>query len=245
MDRKNSYLKIVKLDTVSSTNDYAFALAEAGAREITVVSAKHQTKGKGRRGRKWISPKNKGLYVSFIFRPDKEFNKVYLLGMTLALAITKALSEILSINIKWPNDLMVGNKKIGGVLVETSSSKRIPAFTIVGLGLNINNSPDELPRQATSLATEKQQTYSLEKIFKIILKEVIIVYARFKRDDTAGIINEISAQLTTLGKTVTAQIGAKKINGKAYAIDDCGALLIKDSQGKKKRILTSQVQHLR
>ena len=106
------HLKIIHLKTVTSTNDYAYQLAEKGEKEITVVLADKQTKGRGRLKKKWHSPINKGIYASFILRP-KNTKKIPLLSLIAALAVLKALKGILPLKIEWPNDLMAGDKKIG------------------------------------------------------------------------------------------------------------------------------------
>ena len=106
------YVKIIKLNTVSSTNDCALRLASGGAKEITIVKASHQSQGKGRRGRKWLSAPDRGIYVSFIFTPANSLAQVYYLPLILALAVVRALKGILPLTIKLPNDVFSGSKKI-------------------------------------------------------------------------------------------------------------------------------------
>ncbi len=240
-----TYLKIIKFNRVTSTNDIAHRLAEKGAREITVVWAKGQTKGRGRRGRKWNSPYSKGLYVSFVFRPQAEARKLNLLGMAIALAVIYALRDIIPVKIKWPNDILCGKKKIGGILVESKVSLHHPDYVIVGLGLNINNLLKELPASATSIFIETKRKYSLDKIFNLILKEVIIWYRHFKKKDYTEIAQRASENLDTLGKKVVVYTEKKVIKGTAYKIGKDARLYVRSDGNGVKRIFASSVVHLR
>ncbi len=240
-----SYLKIIKLKSTTSTNDEAYLWAKKGAKEITVVWAKAQTKGRGRLGRRWESPSNKGLYLSFIFKPHIELRRVNLLGMTVALSVVKALRDIIELKIKWPNDIIVGGKKIGGVLLETETLTRYPAFVIVGLGLNINTPRKYLPFSATSIFLRIGRKYFLDKIFQLIIKEVIIWYRYFKNKKYKKIIKEINKYLDTVGKNIIVYTNKKKIKGKAYRVGEYGELYIEDKDGRIKRIFVSEIIHLR
>ncbi|RLF31359.1 MAG: biotin--[acetyl-CoA-carboxylase] ligase [Thermoplasmata archaeon] len=239
------YFKIVKLKNVTSTNNYAYKLAQGGQREITCVVAKSQSKGKGRMGRKWVSKSGKGIYVSFIFRPDVGLEKVNLLSIAIALAAVKALNHIIPLKIKWPNDVIVGNKKIGGVLLEACSGAKYPLFVIAGLGLNVNSGIKDMPRGATSLFLETKRKYEIDKIFKRIVKEVIILYKDFKRGYYKVIVEEAADYIDTLARKVSVDTGRKKIKGVAYRIGKYGALYIKDDRGRRKKILASEIVHCR
>ncbi len=243
--KEATYLKIVKFNRVTSTNDIANRLAEKGAKEITVVWAKGQTKGKGRRGRRWDSPYNKGLYVSFIFRPQVEVRRLNLLGMVIALSVIYALKGIIPVKIKWPNDIVYGKKKIGGILVEGKVSLRRPDFVIVGLGLNINTLLKDLPVSATSILIATKKKHSVDKIFKLILKEVIIWYKRFKKKDYKEITKKVSENLVTLGKKVIVYTEKGALKGTAYKIGKNAQLYVRDEKNEIKEIFASSVVHLR
>ncbi|MFH1767534.1 MAG: biotin--[acetyl-CoA-carboxylase] ligase [Candidatus Omnitrophota bacterium] len=242
---ESNYLKIVRLNKTTSTNDYARKLAEKGEREITVVLAREQTEGRGRLRRKWMSYKDKGLYASFLFRPDKELEKVHLLGMLVALSAVKGLTKITAIKIKWPNDLMIDEKKIGGVLLEAKSSGAKPDFVIVGLGININNRRSQIPQSATSLFLETKRIFSLEKIFEFILKEVILFYSEFRQGNFIKLKEEIEKHLIVLNKKITANRNGSKIKGSVIGISQYGELLIKNALGKITKVTTSQIRRIR
>lgn len=245
MAEQTPYIKIIKLKQVTSTNDYLLKLANKGEREITVILAETQTKGRGRRRRKWISPKGKGLYVSFLFRPDMEFEKIHLLSLMTALAAVKALKKTADLRIKWPNDILLNNKKIGGILAETTSKRTKPRFVIVGLGLNIAGKKNQLPKDATSLFVEKKPLPAMEKIFKSILKEVIILYSRFKQGRFTQIASEASIYLDTLGKKVTLRLAKNEISAVARKIDSYGALIVDENSGRTFKVVTPELIRLR
>lgn len=242
---KNSSLKIINLESVDSTNEYLFSLAKKGEPEITIVRANYQTLGKGRLGRKWVSPKNKGLYLSFLLRPDKNVKVIPLIGIMIALACVKALKEKLSLKIKWPNDLLVDNKKIGGILLEASSLSDVADFIVVGLGLNINSSLDELVPGATSFFIETKVLGEMDQIFNRIVDEVLKLYEKYRQELFDDIVEEAATHLITLGKGVVAKMKNAEIRGRAFGLDKYGALLLKDKDDKIIRVTTSEVIHLR
>lgn len=203
------YIKIIKLDTVDSTNDYASRIALSGAKEITVVYANSQSSGKGRMGRRWVSVPNKGIYASFILRPQNSLKEIYYLPLISALAVARFLENILDpvhrtheknknekqnrIKIKLPNDIIINGKKIAGILVEAKTTARLTNFAIVGIGINVNCRKYELPQRATSLRAQTKRRYDIQKIFPKLIKEMINVYADFKQGKTNTLLKEILA----------------------------------------------------
>lgn len=136
--------KIIKLDTCTSTNDVAYALAKEGAKEGTVVVAKTQTAGRGRNGKTWKSPVDQGLYMSLILRPDCEPEDACHISPMMAIALHEALKSFgVATLVKWPNDIYLKNKKVAGILVE-GSIVRWPIrtsyvdFVSVGVGINLH-----------------------------------------------------------------------------------------------------------
>ncbi len=186
------YIKLIKLDSLPSTNDYAFDLAVKGAQEITVVRANSQTQGRGRFLRRWFSPEGKGLYLSFILRPQVSLGAVSFLPLFFSLGVAKALNGIVNAKIKWPNDVMVKDKKIAGVLVETKTTGLAKVdFVVAGLGININSKKEELPKEATSLYLQKNKLFDLEELFNKITKEVISLYQDFKKGNLVNVFKEV------------------------------------------------------
>ena len=189
-------LKIIQLDTVESTNSYAWALAEKGEKEIAMIKANSQTKGKGRMGRSWDSPPDVGIYASFILRPSNSLVDIQELPLVFALGVTKVLAPLVNAKIKEPNDIMVNNKKVCGVLVETKGAQQAVDFVVAGIGLNVNNSETELIDGATSLYFETKKRYNIEEIFKKIVIAELALYEQFKQ----GNLNLIQKELEVYKK---------------------------------------------
>jgi len=195
MKTSDSFLKIINLDSVDSTNDYAASLACDGFSEIVVVRANTQTKGKGRRGNEWVSPRNKGVYASFLLKPPNPLTEIVFLPIIFSLAVSQTLECILKATIKWPNDLMAGDKKIAGVLVEAKSSQRKVDFVIAGVGININSEKKELPDCATSLYVETGKTYDVDDFFKEFTTKAISLYTEFKKGNIEALLDKLEPLL--------------------------------------------------
>ncbi|MFA5271609.1 MAG: biotin--[acetyl-CoA-carboxylase] ligase [Candidatus Omnitrophota bacterium] len=194
------YIKIVKLETVDSTNNYACKLAELGAKEITVVISKEQSKGKGRMGKYWASPLDKGVYVSFVLRPINSFREIYYLPLAFSLAVARLLAHNFKgkedigkqqqIRIKLPNDVMLAGKKVAGILVEAKTTGKKINFVVVGIGINVNSAKADIPSKATSFYLATGKKYNLEEASKSLIKEVMRVYNEFKRGEIKRILEE-------------------------------------------------------
>ena len=191
MKNINKHIKFINLDIVDSTNNYAFNLAEKGQKEVAVISAKTQTNGKGRLSHKWESPPSKGIYVSFLFRPENPLSEIYVLPLIMALGVSKVLSPIIQSYIKWPNDVMVNNKKIAGCLVEARSNSEKADFVVAGIGLNINANLKDIPSVGTSLKIETGKIYDQDDIFKKLTTEILNLYNDFKNGNINTLIKQI------------------------------------------------------
>ena len=237
--------KIYKYDTAGSTNDLAFLNALKGEKEGSVFWARGQTKGRGRLGRHWISHKDKGLYFSVILRPDiqlKEAPKITLLG---ALAMCQALRKFSGqpFLIKWPNDLVIEDKKIGGILTEMDAEINKVRFIIIGIGLNTNLTQGELPiKEAVSLRILLKKEIPPEGLLSACLKELDGYYYQFQKEGFSGIIKEIRNFSSLWGKQV-------KVNGvdagTAIDFDEEGALVARQASGVRKHIFAGDVELLR
>ncbi|MEI8350524.1 MAG: biotin--[acetyl-CoA-carboxylase] ligase [Candidatus Omnitrophota bacterium] len=191
MVTKTPYVKIVTIESVDSTNDYACALARSGAREITVVRAAMQTQGRGRRGREWFSPKNKGIYASFVLKPTNPLKDMYYLPLISSLAVVRLLRGMVPVGVKLPNDVVVEGKKISGVLAEAKLTGKKVDFAVVGIGVNVNACIEELPPGATSLFLETGFTYPIDELFRGLLKEMIALYRIFKTGNIRVLLEEV------------------------------------------------------
>src|SRR5699024_77241 len=137
--------KIIKFQTMDSTNDYAKQIGN-NADEGTVIVSKEQTKGRGRQGRTWASPKDKGLYFSIILKPNMNMEDIQNITLISAIAIHRALKRLnIDVQIKWPNDIVKDNKKIAGILTEIKFNGEFIDYLVVGIGINIGVTMENIP----------------------------------------------------------------------------------------------------
>ncbi len=178
------FFRVLYYDRLSSTNDRAKELALRGAPEGTVVLAAHQTKGRGQFERKWHSPRGAGLTFSIIVRPDRTPSQIPLITHFTAKSVAGLLLRRFSLNatLKRPNDVLVNQRKISGVLCETEVRQRQASsgFVVIGIGLNVNTSSKKLVKGATSIYNELNEKQDLGEVFREVLKEFSIQYKAFQ-----------------------------------------------------------------
>jgi BirA family transcriptional regulator, biotin operon repressor / biotin---[acetyl-CoA-carboxylase] ligase len=231
---------IVRLDTVDSTQSVAFALAERGAADRTVVVADQQLAGRGRRGRTWRAPAGTSLLASIIVRPRLPQALLSTLSLTTAVAAAGALGRVTGVNarLKWPNDVLVADKKIAGILLESRTAGGADVVTIIGIGINLGQRefPSDLAASATSVALETGQAPSREAVLAALLEEFDAWRARLEGEGF-GPVREAWRRLSdTIGRRVTVDT----VTGVATDLDTDGALLI-DVGGSVKRVLAGAV----
>ena len=197
---ENNTLKIINLQKVDSTNEYALKLAEAGEKEIILIRAKEQLQGRGRQGNFWHSPANKGIYASFLLRPDNPLGQIKLLPLIFSLGVINIFPKDITAQIKFPNDVLVNRKKIAGILVEARSSGERTEFVIAGIGININSGQKEIPLEATSLFLETKKTYDIDTIFKQLVNQTLGLYKEFKSGNIKNLMDKTSQFLPEASK---------------------------------------------
>jgi len=178
---------IHRFDSLSSTNDLALGL---DAPEGTVIMAAEQTAGKGRLGRKWSSPPGEGLYLTIVLRPPLPPDKMWQMAVVISLAACEAIREVagLDAKIKWPNDILIGGRKVCGILIEGRQSAAGSQQSVVaGIGINVNNQgfPPEL--NATSLALELGRPIPIFEVEEALLSRLEFRYEQFLADDFENI----------------------------------------------------------
>jgi BirA family biotin operon repressor/biotin-[acetyl-CoA-carboxylase] ligase len=234
-------------EQTTSTNDMIEKLARDGVKEGVVVFAESQTKGRGRLGRKWISPAHKGLWFSILLRPDLRPQETTQLTVASATALRRAIAAETNLHpeIKWPNDILLGGKKVAGILTELSAELDKVRHVILGIGIDVNLGTNELPvelrKTATSLKIELGETISRAELAVAILRELDADYARICNGKFAEVADEWEENCTTIGKNVTVQIGDRKIRGCAESLDDDGALLLRTEHGRLEPITGGDV----
>lgn len=239
--------KIFYLDAVSSTMDVAVELATKGMPEGTLVLTEAQTKGRGRLGRQWLSPKYKGIYMSLIFRPKISPNESPILTLLAAVSICEAIKDITSMEakIKWPNDVLLHNKKLGGILTELSAEMDEIKFLVIGVGLNVNNDHKALVEGATSLREQKKESISRIELLQEILRKIEENYLIFQKKGSEPIIDKWRIYNITLGKRVKVSAHKEHIEGDAVDIDSDGGLLLRNDFGLTQKVMAGDVVHCR
>jgi BirA family biotin operon repressor/biotin-[acetyl-CoA-carboxylase] ligase len=234
-------------EETTSTNDVIEKLARDGVKEGAVVFAESQTKGRGRLGRKWMSPTHKGLWFSVLLRPKLRPQEATQLTVASATALRRAIKSVtgLSADIKWPNDLLIGGKKVVGILTEMSAEVDRVRHVILGIGVDVNQDaaefPPELRKIATSLKLEAGGEFSRAELATEILRELDVDYARICGGKFSQLADEWETGCATIGKNVSVQMGVRTIRGCAEALDDDGALLVRTEHGHLERVIGGDV----
>jgi BirA family transcriptional regulator, biotin operon repressor / biotin---[acetyl-CoA-carboxylase] ligase len=234
-------------EQTTSTNDVIEKLARDGVKEGVVVFAESQTKGRGRLGRKWISPAHKGLWFSILLRPDLRPQETTQLTVASAAALCRAIETETGLKpeIKWPNDILIRGKKVAGILTELSAEVDRVKHIILGIGIDVNLNANELPAElrktATSLKIEAGETILRAELATAILRELDFDYARIGAGKFSAVADEWESHCATIGKNVTVLIGDRKIRGRAESLDDDGALLLRTEHGHLERITGGDV----
>ncbi len=243
------------LPEVTSTNDIAASLAAGGAEEGTVVVAGSQTAGRGRRGREWFSPQGAGLYVSVVLRPTRqnagdERRVASLITITSGVALAEAILAAtgLPVELKWPNDLVIGRpwRKLAGILAEASTTSGRLDHVILGFGINIRAAryPAALGDRATSLEVESGRPVDAWRLLVEALAALASRYAELRRGGASALLDRWRALAPgTRGGTVEWRSGGGSRRGIAEGIDDEGALLVRVG-ATVERIVAGEVKWL-
>jgi BirA family transcriptional regulator, biotin operon repressor / biotin---[acetyl-CoA-carboxylase] ligase len=238
---------ILFYETTDSTNTIALKFAETN-KEGLVILSDSQEKGRGRLGRRWISPPGVNIYMSIVLKPVVKPADATLITLMTAVACAVALRKItrLDIRIKWPNDLVVSDKKLGGILTELKVCQERIAFAVVGIGINVNVDtkvfPEEIREIATSVKNETGQIYSREDIIAEVLCQMHRWYSALKRMDRETILSGWRSLNSTLGREVVVTAGRETCKGFAENIDEEGMLLLRLPSGEVKKISSGDLR---
>lgn len=234
--------KILAYESLDSTNDTAYQLAEGGEKEGTVVIAEWQKKGKGRQGRHWVSPKG-GIYLSCILKPEIEPKEVAKITLVSAVAVCASIRKIAGVPamIKWPNDIIIRKRKVCGILTEIKAEQDKVNFVIVGIGVNVDMPTNLLPAGATSLIKESESKPLKVELTKKILENLEHYLTLFKEDGFNKIRDEWRNFSAILGQYVKIHCHDEKIEGQAMDVDEDGALVVRLETGIQRRILSGDV----
>jgi len=228
-----------------STNADVAAAARAGAAEGLVVVAEHQSAGRGRLDRSWSSPARAGLTFSVLLRPAVPRDRWGLLGLVTAVAAAGALRRQLdvAIEVKWPNDLVVGDRKLAGLLAEV-----VGDAVVVGIGINVSTQPAELSAGGTSLAVETGSAVDRPPVLLAVLREIAISYADWEATDgePEPVLAAYRSWSGTLGREVRTSLpGGGALAGRAVEVDGTGRLVLELTGGERRALAAGDVVHLR
>ena len=232
--------------SVKSTNDLAAHLAEQGASEGTIVTAEQQTQGRGRLGRVWHSPEKTGIYLSILLRPSFTPDKAPGLSLMTALALADTLSRYCpgEVSIKWPNDILISNRKVAGILTELSAERNRINHVVVGIGINVNQKAGEFPSElqdlATSIRRATKKCIDRAELLRDFLFRFEIEYTKYHKHGLAPSRKRLRNYSALLGHQVKLLSSSQTLEGKAIDIDADGALVL-ECNGQRTRISAGEV----
>ncbi len=241
--------RIYYLEHCSSTMDTAMELLGDNPAEGTLVLAETQTRGRGRLGRHWVSQKFKGIYFSLLLKPKVLPAEAAVLTLLAAVAVCEAVKAVTGITclIKWPNDVLVNNKKLGGILTELVAELDRVNFVIIGIGLNVNNDSGGLLGSAISLkaASHSQEKINRVELLQEILRRIEDNYFVFSDKGAAPVLDKWRDFNLTLGQKVRIALAKVHVEGQAVDIDFDGGLLVRKGNGQLQKFMSGDVVHLR
>ena len=218
-------MNIIRYKRIPSTNTKAYQLAEKGAPEWTVVVSEAQTRGRGRAGKSWISPKG-GLWFSILLRPDIPASSVWILQFLAANATRRTVEKAtkVRVQVKWPNDLVLDSGKLGGILVESKSMGVKLSFAIVGIGLNVNLTSHALPEGATSLYIKTRRRHGLDRLLESIVQAIRLSYSDVEKPEK--VLAEWWQNCTHRRRMVQVEGPEGTVTGISIGLDPEGHLLV-------------------
>lgn len=245
--------ELISYEKVDSTNTVAYGLAEKGMKEGTVVLAEEQAKGRGRQGRQWVSPSKGGIYMSCILRPEVAPNEIPKITLLAAVTVAKAIRELTGLGamIKWPNDILINNKKVCGILTEMKAEQDRIDFVILGIGVNVNTPLRYLPKGASSLKEETRSMgegyYAVSRVemARKILEILEADYFRLKGRTFKPIIEEWKGLSAMLGSRVRIVLQNRTFEAQAHTIDPDGALVVRLDSGIMEKVSSGDVLMMR
>lgn len=224
---------------ISSTSTEAMAAAAAGSPEGSLFLAEEQTAGRGRGAHSWESSRSAGIYCSLILRPNLSPSDALALSLASALAVSNAIHQLdprVNLDLKWPNDLLVGTKKVCGILVEMNAEATRVRYMVVGIGINVNQAgfSKELQEDATSLRLETGKPWSRVELTAALLKSLEGEYRSLveQRGARQSILRRFAEHSSWVcGKPVRIQENGSMLQGVTEGLDDRGFLLVRTNQG--------------
>lgn len=236
--------EVIFYTETTSTNDIALDLASKGADEGTLVVADSQTMGRGRGDRKWFAPAGTSILASLILRPSIELSQINKIVAITAISIVYAIRDMTNLPalVKWPNDVVINNKKVAGILAEAKTEKNSVSYVVVGFGINVNvpkaSFPEEIVDIAISLSIESGYEISRIHLLQEILRQI---ESRYLKLDDDSFLDEWKSLSATIGRQVQIEYADSIKTGIALDIDENGALIINLNTGDTQRIMNDDI----
>jgi BirA family biotin operon repressor/biotin-[acetyl-CoA-carboxylase] ligase len=244
LDAAGADWRLICLRETGSTNDVCRAAGERGIGGRLAVFAELQTAGRGRAGRRWSVPSGLGLMSSTLWRPNVDAARAATLSQVAGLAVVDALEAAgVHARLKWPNDVLVGGAKAAGILLEGASLDGRPGFVVIGIGINVNQSADDLPATpypATSLRLAAGRILDRADLAAALLRALGRLYDGWLADPRSTYLRWRDA-LDTLGREVVVLDGDSAESGRAIDVEPDGTLLLETSDGRTERLVSGEV----
>jgi len=238
-------------ESLPSTNDEAFRRASEGAREGLIVVTEHQSAGRGRQGRTWWDHPGDSLLASLLLRPSMPLDRYPQLGMAMACAVAEAAARLVpgeKFDVKWPNDVLHGGRKLCGILAETRVGTGLNATgapeaaapgglpLVIGFGVNVNQASEGWPEAIAGTATSLRvvaggRALDRDALLREILARFETYYARARAGDLSGLWNAVRSRLPKPGTPVVVATGAHRVEGTIEGYTDRGAITVRDADG--------------
>ncbi|MCX5686414.1 MAG: biotin--[acetyl-CoA-carboxylase] ligase [Candidatus Omnitrophica bacterium] len=239
---------VISYKKVDSTNTVAYGLAEKGMKEGAVILAEEQALGKWRQGRRWVSPSKGGIYLSCILRPHITPNEIPKITLLSAVAAAKSirLCTALDAMIKWPNDILINNRKVCGILTEMKAEQDMIDFIIIGIGINVNTPIRLLPKGASSLKEELRRGARAEDVSRVeltrrLLENLESGYFLMKKHGFRPIIDEWKELSAMPGSRIKVIMQNRQFEGQVHDIDEQGSLVVRTESGVLEKVSSGDI----
>ncbi len=234
----------IQLETVASTNSEAKDRIRAHAAEGTVITARHQTAGRGRLDRQWLDDPDQSLLASYILYPERDAEDWGGLPLLSGLAVKRAIDRFLTrdVRLKWPNDVLIDGKKLCGILVE-SGRMGDTAYVILGIGINVRQRafPGGLRTEPTSMYLESGVPFETGDILAALSGELTMLYEQWQRDGNAAVIPSWKTATDMLPSSIRLEQGDEIRMLRAVDVSPSGALVVENAEGEREEIFAGDV----